>query len=86
MDLSLLSPNQSAIITEISPNYQGEKRQRLLDLGFTKGSEINIQNISPLGDPTSYLIHNTINALRKEDAQNIIIEIKTKSSNDKIRM
>lgn len=86
MDLSLLSPNQSAIITEISPNYQGEKRQRLLDLGFTKGSEINIQNISPLGDPTSYLIHNTIIALRKEDAQNIIIEIKTKSSNDKIRM
>ena len=86
MYLSLLSPNQSAIITEISPNYQGEKRQRLLDLGFTKGSEINIQNISPLGDPTSYLIHNTIIALRKEDAQNIIIEIKTKSSNDKIRM
>ena len=86
MDLSLLSPNQSAIITEISPNYQGEKRQRLLDLGFIKGSEINIQNISPLGDPTSYLIHNTIIALRKEDAQNIIIEIKTKSSNDKIRM
>ena len=55
MDLSLLSPNQSAIITEISPNYQGEKRQRLLDLGFIKGSEINIQNISPLGDPTSFL-------------------------------
>ena len=79
MDLSLLSPNQSAIITEISPNYQGEKRQRLLDLGFIKGSETNIQNISPLGDPTSYLIHNTIIALRKEDAQNIIIEIKTKS-------
>jgi len=79
MDLSLLPPNQSAIITEISPNYQGEKRQRLLDLGFIKGSEINIQDISPLGDPTSYLIHNTIIALRKEDAQNIIIEIKTKS-------
>ena len=79
MNLNLLRPNEIAVITEISPNYQGEKRQRLLDLGFIRGSEIKIQNISPLGDPTAYLIHNTIIALRKEDAQNIKIEIKTRS-------
>ncbi len=79
MNLNLLLPNEIAVITEISPNYQGEKRQRLLDLGFIRGSEIKIQNISPLGDPTAYLIHNTLIALRKEDAQNIKIEIKTRS-------
>lgn len=76
MHLGLLKKGQLAIITEISSECKGEKRQRLLDLGFIKGSEISIQSISPLKDPIAYLIHHTIIALRKEDAQNIKIEIK----------
>lgn len=56
---------------------QGKIRQRFLDLGFIKGAEIHIQNISPLGDPIAYNIHNTLIALRKEDTKYILIEIKS---------
>lgn len=77
MNLSLLEIGQEAIITGISPECFGEVRQRLLDLGFIKGSEINIHNISPLKDPIAYNLHNTIIALRKDDAQKILIQIKT---------
>lgn len=75
MHLGFLKKNEVAIIKGISPKCKGENRQRLLDLGFIKNSKITIQSISPLGDPIAYNIHNTIIALRKDDAENILIEI-----------
>lgn len=74
--LDLLEEHQTAYIIKISSQCVGEPRQRLLDLGFIKGSEIKIQNKSPLDDPIAYHIHNTSIALRKEDAKNIFVEIK----------
>lgn len=75
MNLSLLKKGQKAIITSISKECIGEMRQRLLDLGFIKGSKISIHNISPLGDPIAYNIHNTIIALRVEDTKKILIKL-----------
>lgn len=74
--LGLLRKGQAAVITGIAPDCKGEIRQRLLDLGFVRGTEISIQNISPLNDPIAYGIHNTLISLRKEDALNVLIEIK----------
>ena len=73
--LGLLKKGQTAVITGMSPNCTGEIRQRLLDLGFVKGAEISIQNISPLNDPVAYIIFDTLISLRKEDAAKILIEI-----------
>lgn len=77
MHLGLLKKGRCAIITEISSECKGEKRQRLLDLGFIKGSKISVQNTSPLRDPVAYNIHNTLVALREEDAKNILIQVKS---------
>ncbi len=76
MQLGLLERGQFAVITGISNTCKQEVRQRLLDLGFVKGTEISIQNVSPLGDPIAYSIHNTLISLRKEDALNVLIELK----------
>lgn len=76
ISLDQLTHGKSAYIVGISPQCTGEPRQRLLDLGFIKGSEIRIQSHSPLGDPTAYHLHNTTIALRKDDAKNIMIELK----------
>lgn len=62
----------SALIKGIK--HECHVRQRLLDLGFVKGAEVNIQNISPLGDPVAYYIHETLIALRKEDALMVCID------------
>lgn len=48
-----------------------EMTRRLLDLGFTKGTEIESVQSSPSGDPVAYRVRGTIFAVRKKDAQKI---------------
>lgn len=75
-NLGFLKKGQVAVISCILPSCKNEIRQRLLDLGFVKGAEIRVQNISPLNDPIAYNIHNTLISLRMEDAANVLVEIK----------
>ena len=74
--LGVLKKDQVAVIVGLSPNCSREVRQRLLDLGFVRGSEISVQNISPLKNPIAYNIHDTLISLRNEDAANVLIEVK----------
>ena len=48
-------------------------KQRLRDIGFIKGTEVQFLHSSPTGDPRAYKLKNTIVALRNGDAKNIII-------------
>lgn len=50
-------------------------RRRLLDMGLTKGVEINIQMISPLGDPVSIELRGYQLCMRKEDMDNVVVEV-----------
>jgi len=50
-----------------------ENKERLAEIGFTKNCEITPVHLSPLGDPTAYCLRGTIIALRKEDAQNVVV-------------
>ena len=75
-NLGHLTKNQVAVIVGLSTNCSREVRQRLLDLGFVRGAEITVQNISPLGNPIAYNIHDTLISLRNEDAANVLIELK----------
>lgn len=73
----LLSDLQSKIKAEIvgiKDDCKGEARRRLLDLGFVKGTKITVQNVSPLGNPIAYNLRDTLIALRKEQADCIIIK------------
>ncbi len=72
--LSSLKKNETAKIIGISKESRGERRRRLLDLGFVKGSQISIDLMSPLGDPTAYLVKGTSIALRKDQASKILIK------------
>lgn len=67
-NLSDLKLGDSAVICGIITSCEQNIRQRLLDLGFVKGANVSVQNISPLGDPIAYSIHETLIALRCEDA------------------
>jgi ferrous iron transport protein A len=79
--LGLLRKGETAVITGISPDCKIEIKQRLLDLGFVKGTEIVVQNISPLKDPVAYSVHDTQISLRKENSCHIFIEIKDNQNN-----
>ena len=73
--LASLKIGQTAVITGLIPECRQEVRQRLLDLGFVRGSKIKIENVSPLSDPVAYSIHNTQIALRKTDALCVLIQV-----------
>ncbi len=68
-----LKPNEEAIINSLSPACRGQQRRRLLDLGIVPGAKISILMKSPLNDPVGYLVKDTIVALRKKQAKNILI-------------
>lgn len=65
------------VLSEISEVRKGfENYSRLIELGFTEGSEVVPIHFSPSGDPTAYCIRGCVIALREEDAKNIIVNIK----------
>ena len=70
--LSELPVGHSAIVTDIfSAN---ETKRRLMDMGITKGVEIFVRKVAPLGDPVEVTVRGYELSLRKADAEMIIVE------------
>ena len=72
--LADLKPGEKGKVTSLSPRCRGAERRRLLDLGIVPGTIIEAEMVSPSGDPTAYLVRDTLIALRKEQAELINIE------------
>ena len=53
---------------------EGPIRRRIMDMGITKGSEIYIRKVAPLGDPVEINIRGYELTLRKFDAEMVIVE------------
>lgn len=75
--LSSLKCGSGAVVREL--NTSGAMRRRLLDMGFTPGSTVRALFRSCSGEPVAYLIHDTVIALRKEDAQSVLVEAESGS-------
>lgn len=52
---------------------EGELRRRLTELGYFPGEKVKKVLVSPLGDPSAYLVRGTVTAIRDRDAGNILI-------------
>lgn len=70
--LSQLKENDSAVILRV--DCGSTMRSRLTALGLFPGAAVKSLFRSISGDPTAYLVQNSLIALRKNDAENIIIE------------
>ncbi|MGI6039237.1 MAG: ferrous iron transport protein A [Clostridiales bacterium] len=53
---------------------QGAVRRRIMDMGITKGVEIYVRKVAPLGDPLEINVRGYELSLRKADADMIEIE------------
>ncbi|MCD7885485.1 MAG: ferrous iron transport protein A [Lachnospiraceae bacterium] len=49
----------------------GPVKRRIMDMGITKGVEIFVRKVAPLGDPVEVTVRGYELSLRKEDAQMI---------------
>ncbi len=78
INLNQLPLNNIGTIKDI--NCDGNIKRRLLDMGLVKGTYIVPVLISPSKDPRAFQVRGSIIAIRKEDAQNIEIDINKTSS------
>lgn len=53
---------------------QKDMNQRLQDMGFSHGAEVECVYKSPFGDPTAYFIKGTLIAVRGAEAQHIMTQ------------
>lgn len=53
---------------------EGALKRRIMDMGITKGTEIYVRKVAPLGDPVEVTVRGYELSLRKEDADILEME------------
>lgn len=53
---------------------EGAVKRRIMDMGITRGIEIKVRKVAPLGDPIEITVRNYELSLRKADAEMIEVE------------
>lgn len=53
---------------------EGAVKRRIMDMGLTKGAEVHIRKVAPLGDPLEVTVRGYELSLRKADAGMIEVE------------
>ena len=50
---------------------EGPVKRRIMDMGITKGTEIYVRKVAPLGDPVEVNVRGYELSIRKSEAENI---------------
>lgn len=67
-----IKPGNTAKVKKI--HGSGAVRRHLMDMGITKGTEIYVRKLAPLGDPIEVTVRNYELSLRKSEAELIEVE------------
>lgn len=55
-------------------NGEGAVKRRIMDMGITKGTDIFVRKVAPLGDPMELTVRGYELSIRKADAEKIDVE------------
>lgn len=55
-------------------NGEGAVKRRIMDMGLTRGTEVFIRKVAPLGDPVEVTVRGYELSLRKDDADILDVE------------
>ena len=72
MTLRDVQVGQSAKVTKITG--EGAVKRRIMDMGITKGVEVYVRKIAPLGDPVEVTVRGYELSVRKADAEMIEVQ------------
>ena len=53
---------------------EGAVKRRIMDMGLTKGVEVHVRKVAPLGDPVEVTVRGYELSIRKADAEMIEVE------------
>ncbi len=52
----------------------GAIKRRIMDMGITKGTTVDVRKVAPLGDPIEVTVRGFELSLRKDEAQNVLVK------------
>lgn len=61
-------------VTVEKVNGEGAVKRRIMDMGITRGVEVYVRKVAPLGDPVEVNVRGYELSLRKADAEQIIVK------------
>ena len=61
-------------VTVAKLNGEGAVKRRIMDMGLTKGTEIYVRKVAPLGDPIEVTVRGYELSIRKADAEMVEVE------------
>lgn len=61
-------------VTVVKLHGEGPVKRRIMDMGITKGAELHIRKVAPLGDPMELSVRGYELSVRKADAEMIEIQ------------
>lgn len=67
-----LKVGQSAKVVKLQG--EGALRRRIMDMGITKGVEVHVRKVAPLGDPVEINVRGYELSIRKADAELILVD------------
>ena len=68
-------------VTVVKLHGDGALKRRILDMGLTKGSQVYVRKVAPLGDPIEMTVRGYELSIRKSDAGMVQIEYKGEMKN-----
>ena len=71
---TLKDTNVGETVKVVKLTGEGAVKRRIMDMGITKGVEVHIRKVAPLGDPVEVTVRGYELSLRKADAEMIEVE------------
>ena len=72
--MTLKDAQVGSTVKVVKIHGEGAYKRRIMDMGITKGSEIFIRKVAPLGDPVEVTIRGYELSLRKADAECVDVQ------------
>ena len=66
-----IDPGEYAVIKALTT--KDAMRRRFIDIGLTENTRVKCVGRSPCGDPSAYMIRGAVIAIRRDDAEGIVI-------------
>lgn len=71
--ITLKTEKIGSTVKVVKLHGEGAVKRRLMDMGLTKGTEVYVRKVAPLGDPIEVTVRGYELSLRKADAEMIEI-------------
>jgi len=72
--MTLRETKTGQTVTVVKLNGEGAVKRRIMDMGITKGVEIYVRKVAPLGDPVEITVRGYELSVRKADAEMVEVE------------